>query len=90
MFVAGEVVIECTTAYIGYTAFANTGITELHIPESVTEIGVMQNVLVNDNPERQTVAFLSIGDSLKTICGVPGSAAEKYAETQNLTFVPEE
>ncbi len=76
--------------YIGYGAFVNTGITELHIPESVTEIGVMQNVLVNDNPERQTVAFLSIGDSLKTICGVPGSAAEKYAETQNLPFVPEE
>lgn len=76
--------------YIGYGAFANTGITELHIPGSVTEIGVMQNVLIDDNPELQTATFLSVGDSIKTIYGVPGSAAEKYAATQKLTFVPEE
>ena len=76
--------------YIGYGAFVRTGITELHIPASVTQIGIMQNVQIGDNPELTTVEYISIGESIKTIYGVPGSAAEKYAVIQHLTFVPEE
>jgi hypothetical protein len=76
--------------YIGYAAFENTGITELHIPASVTQIGIMQNVQIGEGTELTTAEYISIGESIKTIYGVPGSAAEKYAEIQHLTFVPEE
>ena len=76
--------------YIGYGAFEKTGITELHIPASVTQIGIMQNVRIGDNSEPTTAEYISIGESIKTIYGVPGSAAEKYAETHKLTFIPEE
>ena len=50
----------------------------------------MDNVSMEDNPELQTGAYVSLGNSLQTICGAAGSAAEKYAEIHNLTFVPEE
>ncbi len=75
---------------ISYGAFSATEITELRVPESVTEIGVMQNVYVEDSDQMTTARFLSIGESLQTIRGVPGSAAEKYAEFQKLAFIPEE
>lgn len=76
--------------YIGYGAFLSTGITELRIPESVTEIGVMQNVFVDGSDEATAARLVSIGDSIQTIRGVPGSEAEKYAEFHKLSFVPEE
>ncbi|QUA52069.1 leucine-rich repeat domain-containing protein [Aristaeella lactis] len=76
--------------YIGYNAFGRTGIKELHVPASVTAIGIMDNVSMEDNPELQTGAYVSLGNSLQTICGAAGSAAEKYAEIHKLTFVPEE
>lgn len=76
--------------YIGYAAFENTGITELHIPASVTQIGIMQNVQIGKGTELTTAEYVSIGESIKTIYGAPESAAEKYAEIQHLTFIPEE
>lgn len=76
--------------YIGYGAFERTGITELHIPASVTQIGIMQNVRIGEGTEFTTAEYVSIGESIKTIYGAPGSAAEKYADIQHLTFVPEE
>lgn len=76
--------------YIGYGAFEKTGITELHIPASVTQIGILSNVQIGGDSELTTAEYVSIGESIKTIYGVPGSAAEKYAEIQKLTFIPEE
>ena len=76
--------------YIGYNAFGKTGIRELHVPASVTGIGIMDNVYLADNPEPLTGMYVSLGNSLQTIYGAPGSEAEKYAETRNLAFVPEE
>ncbi len=76
--------------YIGYGAFEKTGITELNIPASVTQIGIIQNVQIGEGSELTTAEYVSIGDPIKTIYGVPGSAAEKYAEIQKLTFIPEE
>ncbi len=76
--------------YIGYGAFEKTGITELHIPASVTQIGILSNVRIGGDSELTTAEYVSIGESIKTIYGVPGSAAEKYAEIQKLTFIPEE
>ena len=78
--------LEC----IGYNAFGRTGIKELHVPASVTGIGIMDNILLEDNPEPQTGSYVSLGSSLQTIYGAAGSAAEKYAGIYNLTFVPEE
>lgn len=75
--------------YIGNGAFTNSGITELHIPESTKEIGIMQNVRIGDDAELSTAQFVSLGDQIKTIYGVPGSAAEKYAEMNKATFIPE-
>lgn len=74
---------------IGFNAFSGTGLTELTLPESVTSIGRMENVLIGESEEPTTVEYLSLGDSIRTIHGVPGSAAEEYAKRQNLTFVPE-
>ena len=74
---------------IGFNAFSGTGLAELTLPESVTSIGRMENVLIGENEEPTTVEYLSLGDSIRTIHGVPGSAAEEYAKRQNLTFVPE-
>ena len=76
--------------YIGYGAFEKTGITELHIPASVTQIGILSNVQIGGDSELTTAEYVFIGESIKTIYGVPGSAAEKYAEIQKLTFIPEE
>ena len=76
--------------YIGYGAFDSTGIRELHVPASVTGIGIMDNVYTEDNPEPQTGMYVSLGSSLQTIYGAAGSEAEKYAESQHLTFIPEE
>ena len=75
--------------YIGYFAFERTNITELHIPASVTQIGIISNVQIGEDSELTTAEYVSIGESIKTIYGVPGSAAEKYAEVQKLTFIPE-
>ncbi len=75
--------------YIGNGAFTNSSITELHIPESTTEIGIMQNVRTGEESELTTAQFVSLGDQIQTIYGVPGSAAEKYAEINKLTFIPE-
>ena len=76
--------------YIGYNAFGRTGIRELHVPASVTGIGIMDNVYTEDNPEPQTGMYVSLGSSLQTIYGAAGSEAEKYAESQHLTFIPKE
>ena len=75
---------------IGFGAFDSTGITELHIPASVTEIGFQRNVYIGDAAEPSTAEYLSVGGSIQTVYGAPGSAAEKYAAAQKLTFVPEE
>ena len=75
--------------YIGYFAFERTNITELHIPASVTQIGIISNVQIGEDSELTTAEYVSIGESIKKIYGVPGSAAEKYAEVQKLTFIPE-
>ena len=76
--------------YIGYNAFGRTGIKELHVPASVTGIGIMDNIILEDNPQPQTGSYVSFGSSLQTIYGAAGSEAEKYAGIYNLTFVPEE
>ena len=74
--------------YIGYGAFTHTGLTELRIPESATEIGIMKNVYV-DGSDEPTDAYTSISETLKIIRGVAGSRAEAYAEAQQLEFIPD-
>ena len=74
--------------YIGFSAFTHTGLTELHIPESTTEIGVMQNVYVSGSDE-PTTAYVSVGESIRKIYGKDGSPAMTYAELQSLEFVAE-
>lgn len=72
---------------IGGMALALTGIRELTIPAGVTEIGVLNNVTVEGSDA--TVAYVSVGNET-TVRGVPGSAAEAYAQRMNKTFIPVE
>ena len=74
--------------YIGFAAFTHTGLTELRIPESTVEIGIMQNVYVEGSDE-PTTGYVSVGESIQKIYGKDGSPAMSYAERQHLEFVAE-
>ena len=68
---------------IGVGAFDFSGVTELTLPESVTDLGV---VTVTGPDGEPVTGRAPIGNSLKTIRGVKGSAAEEYAERFGLIF----
>ena len=81
-----EVILPDSLKSIGYAAFEPTAVTELTIPAGCTEIGVIR--YVNDGSGSLTDGYSSISNSIQTIRGVPGSAAEEYAQRFSLTFVP--
>lgn len=68
---------------IGIGAFDFSGVTELTLPESATDLGV---VTVTGPDVEPVTGRAPIGNSLRTIRGVKGSAAEDYAERFGLTF----
>ena len=74
--------------YIGWSAFTHTGLTEVRIPESCKEIGVMLNVWA-DGADEPGTAYTSICETLKKVHGVKGSPAMAYAESQNVEFIPD-
>lgn len=85
---AKEIILPEGLESIGMSAFDHSAITELTIPASVTEIGPLRNVTTEDGKPVNGM-FASLGANVQVIHGVPGSAAEKYAEVQGLTFVAE-
>ncbi len=72
---------------IGGMSLALTSVTELTIPAGVTEIGILNNITVEGSDD--TTAYVAVGNET-VVHGVPGSAAETYAQRQNKTFVPVE